>query len=255
MLTGQAGYRPIALLIAALFFAVVVLAPIPGSLTDLVDADAEVRGRPAGPHANPKTVDSSEQVARRAMVMLGILLVVAILWGTEGLPIGGTVILVAVLMLGFGILPANEIPKAFVNDAVFFILGILALAVGVTKTGLDKRIGLLLLSRISSTGAFAFALLPVLAVSSAFLSEHALVALLIPDDDGSLQGDLRVQRHQERQDAGRFPFSEHLLRGEQRGTRVPRRGQAHRFRRVDDVRDAAGTAAGLYRWGLHVHPL
>jgi sodium-dependent dicarboxylate transporter 2/3/5 len=114
VLTGQAGYRPIALLIAALFFAVIVLAPIPGSLTglvegmdlaasDLVGADAEVRGGPAGPHANPETVDSSEQVARRAMVMLGILLVAAILWGTEGLPIGGTVILVAVLMLAFGI--------------------------------------------------------------------------------------------------------------------------------------------------------
>jgi sodium-dependent dicarboxylate transporter 2/3/5 len=66
------------------------------------------------------------------------------------------------------------------QDAVFFILGILAVAVGVNKTGLDKRIGLLLLSRIRSVGAIAFIFFPVLAISSAFLSAHALVALLVP---------------------------------------------------------------------------
>jgi len=66
------------------------------------------------------------------------------------------------------------------KDAVFFIFGILAVAVGVAKTGLDKRIGLILLSRIRSTKMFAFLLLPMLALPAGFLSEHALVALLIP---------------------------------------------------------------------------
>jgi sodium-dependent dicarboxylate transporter 2/3/5 len=66
------------------------------------------------------------------------------------------------------------------QDAVFFIFGILAVAVGVAKTGLDKRIGLILLSRIKSAKSFAFVFLPLLAMSASFLSEHALVALLIP---------------------------------------------------------------------------
>ena len=125
-------------------------------------------------------LDSSEQVARRAMIMVGILVVAAVLWGTEALPIGGTVVVVAVLMFAFHILPVNKIPNAFVNDAVFFIIGILAVAVGVGKTGLDKRIGLLLLSRIKSASAFAFIFFPVLAVFAGFLSAHALVALLVP---------------------------------------------------------------------------
>jgi hypothetical protein len=80
----------------------------------------------------------------------------------------------------FAILPINEISKAYMKDAVFFIFGILAVAVGVAKTGLDKRIGLILLSRIKSAKAFAFVFLPMLALSAGFLSEHALVALLIP---------------------------------------------------------------------------
>ena len=48
------------------------------------------------------------------------------------------------------------------------------------KTGLDKRIGLILLSRIKSTRAFCFIFFPTLSVCAGFLSEHALVALLIP---------------------------------------------------------------------------
>ena len=42
------------------------------------------------------------------------------------------------------------------------VFGILVVAVGVAKTGLDKRIGLILLSRIKSTKAFAFVFLPLL---------------------------------------------------------------------------------------------
>ncbi len=48
------------------------------------------------------------------------------------------------------------------------------------RPGLDKRIGLILLSRIKSAKAFAFLFLPALAIAASFLSEHALVALLVP---------------------------------------------------------------------------
>ena len=133
------------------------------------------RGRPA-----EERLESSEEIGRLEMIMIGILVVAVILWGTEALPIGGTAVLVAVLMYVFGILSVHEIPKAFMNDAVFFILGILAIAVGVRKTGLDRRIGLLLLSRIGSVRSFAFIFFPLMAIASGFLSAHALVALLVP---------------------------------------------------------------------------
>ena len=136
--------------------------------------------RQGDPRRSTEGMKSSSQIARRAMIMIGIFLVAVLLWATEALPMGGTVILVAVLMYVFNVLSPQEIPKAFMNDAVLFILGILAVAVGVSKTGLDKRIGFLLLSRIKSAGAFAFVFFPLLAVSASFLSEHALVALLIP---------------------------------------------------------------------------
>jgi len=207
VLVGQAGYRPVALIVAALIFLSLLLTPLPSSLSAIMVAENPSGYGMMEPGANtiadsvnyhnnreaflaqqdsgapadiPRSSDYSDKVARLALIMVGILVVAAILWGTEALPIGGTVTLVAVLMLAFGVLSPNEIAKAFLNDAVFFILGLLAVAVGVSKTRLDKRIGLLLLSRIRSPWCFALIFLPVLSISSAFLSAHALVALLVP---------------------------------------------------------------------------
>ena len=207
IMAGHGGYRPIVLLIAAFFMLSILILPVPGSLIHLVEqvnpSGYDMKGantetivdsvnfsnnpnaflawkESAGFAETAQDLDSSQDVARRALIMLGILVVAALLWGTEGLPIGGTVALVAVLMFVFRILPPNEIAKSFMNDAVIFILGILIVAVGVSKTGLDQRIGLLLLSPIKSAGAFVFIFFPTLAISSAFLSAHALVALLVP---------------------------------------------------------------------------
>lgn len=206
-LMGQSSHRPIILIIAAFVLLSVLLVPIPSSLSSMLMEEDPPGYSAMEPgtntivdslnyHNNPREFldlqqdgisakgsegpNSSERVARLALIMVGILLVAAMLWGTEALPIGGTVTLVAVLMLAFGVLPPDEIAKAFLNDSVFFILGLLAVAVGVSKTGLDKRIGLLLLSHIRSPWSFAIVFLPVISISSAFLSAHALVALLIP---------------------------------------------------------------------------
>jgi sodium-dependent dicarboxylate transporter 2/3/5 len=130
--------------------------------------------------SNAKPLLTHYEVAQMAKITVCILFLAAFMWGTEALPLGATDILVGVMLYLFAILPINEISRAYMKDAVFFIFGILAVAVGVAKTGLDKRIGLILLSRIKSAKSFAFLFLPLLAISAGFLSEHALVALLIP---------------------------------------------------------------------------
>jgi sodium-dependent dicarboxylate transporter 2/3/5 len=131
-------------------------------------------------HGKSEPLITPREAAQLAKVMLAIFALAVFFWGTEALPLGATDILVGVMLYLFSILPIEEISKAYMKDAVFFIFGILAVAVGVGKTGLDKRIGLILLSRIKNARAFAFVFLPLLAMAASFLSEHALVALLIP---------------------------------------------------------------------------
>jgi len=209
---SRPGYKPMFFIIAALAFTFAVMMPPTQGMLDMVKAEnpsgyklpqgaktitdtinkklrpeafnadksATSEASEEGGHAKVKPLLTSYQVAQMAKLTVCILFLAAFLWGTEALPLGATDILVGVMLYLFAILPINDISKAYMTDAVFFIFGILAVAVGVAKTGLDKRIGLILLSRIKSAKAFAFVFLPMLALSAGFLSEHALVALLIP---------------------------------------------------------------------------
>ena len=208
---SRPGYKPLFFIMAALVFTFAVMMPPPQSMLDMAETispagyslpagtqtitdavnkklrpdafkasqSGETTTTDAG-HGHGSPLLTTYQVAQMAKLTVCILFLAAFLWGTEALPLGATDILVGVLLYLFAILPINEISKAYMKDAVFFIFGILAVAVGVAKTGLDKRIGLILLSRIKSAKSFAFLFLPMLSLSAGFLSEHALVALLIP---------------------------------------------------------------------------
>jgi sodium-dependent dicarboxylate transporter 2/3/5 len=205
---NKPGYKPLLFVIAGIVFATLVALPPSQSMIDMVTKisppgykldkgcttivdtvnkklrpkafEGVKQGKTVASEKNEHSLLNATEVARMAKVMIGILLLAAFLWGTEALPLGATDILVGVLIYLFAILPINDISRAYMKDAVFFIFGILAVAVGVAKTGLDKRIGLILLSRIKSAKAFAFIFFPMLALAAGFLSEHALVALLIP---------------------------------------------------------------------------
>jgi len=202
---NKPGYKPILFIAAAVVFIVMVVMPSPQSMIDMVTkvsppgyklskgcstivetVNQKLRPKAFKASRQDKTIKGEKPlmdekgVARNAKIMIAILFLAAFLWGTEALPLGATDIMVGVLIYLFAILPINEISRAYMKDAVFFIFGILAVAVGVSKTGLDKRIGLILLSRIKSAKSFAFIFFPLLAMCAGFLSEHALVALLIP---------------------------------------------------------------------------
>jgi len=127
-----------------------------------------------------KTPPHPEQTAFRAQVMIGVLIVAALFWATGAIPVGMTALLVGVLMYFFGILPPDQVAKAYAKDAVIFIFGVLALSVAIAKTGLDRRIGILLLGTSTSLPRLLLIFCPLLAVTASFLSEHALVAFLAP---------------------------------------------------------------------------
>jgi sodium-dependent dicarboxylate transporter 2/3/5 len=211
-LIGVHNARPGIILLCLFLFAGLVLMPTPQKLeTFLVSKKTGEMGEPVAGYADyrqmevgqsiaeyytrkaklytktiaqdgkaVKTPLGTEQVARRAKVMVGILLVAAIFWATGAVPIGITALLVGVLMYFFGVFPADQVAQAYAKDSVVFIFGVLALAAAISKTGLDRRIGILLLGTSTSLGRFAFIFGPLLAVTAAFLSEHALVAFIAP---------------------------------------------------------------------------
>lgn len=121
-----------------------------------------------------------EKVAFKAQVMLGTLIIAALFWATGAVPVGVTALLVGVLMYFLGVMKPDAIAQAYAKDAVIFIFGVLAIASAISKTGLDRRIGLLLLGPASSLPRLLFIFLPLLAIGCSFISEHALVAFIMP---------------------------------------------------------------------------
>ncbi|MBP1739829.1 MAG: hypothetical protein H6Q48_2122, partial [Deltaproteobacteria bacterium] len=193
---SRPGYKPVLLLIAFIVYAILIIIPPPQSMIELVSREnpsgyslssgvktiTDALNRKLNPEAFKKDAKkdakkvageevhqkhskllSEKGAAQLAKVTLATFALTVFLWGTEALALGATDILVAVLLYLFGILPIEEISKAYMQDAVFFIFGILAVAVGVAKTGLDKRIGLILLSRVKSAKSFAFLFFPMIA--------------------------------------------------------------------------------------------
>ena len=214
---GSHNSRPLFILLGAVLFASMVLLPPPDRLVKLVGTQKsppEVTARApdpilgyasyremtpgqtiAGFYSQKHKLDrevvrvdgsrekvplAAEAVARRAMVMLAILLVSALFWATGAVPVAVTTLFVAASLYLFDIFKPDGVAQAFAKDAVFFIFGVLALSKAITKTGLDRRIGLLLLAPAKNLTLFLLVFLPLLSVACSFLSEHALVAFTMP---------------------------------------------------------------------------
>ncbi len=215
---GTHNHRPGFILLGLLAFAAVVLAPPPARLLELLSTPkAPAASGPGGAsdailgyasyrqmkegdtiatyysHSaklDKRSLDETGQAktrplnpgeaAFRAKVMLGILLVAGTFWATGAVPVGITALLVGVFMYFLGVLRPDDIAAAYAKDAVIFVFGVLAVAMAIGKTGLDRRIGLLLLGPSTSLARLMFLFLPMMGLACSFLSEHALVAFVMP---------------------------------------------------------------------------
>lgn len=201
-LMGKEGMRPGFIILGAILFLIMYLMPAPERLTLLLTTEkgspheelimgfaayrdlapgqsiAQYYGRTAGLQLQGEALQKA--AIQRAQVMVGVLIVAAMFWASGALPIGVTALAVAVFMYFFGVLPPNGVAKAFASDAVFFIFGVLAMATAISKTGLDRRIGLLLLTPTTSILKMGLLFAPMVAVAASFLSEHALIAFIAP---------------------------------------------------------------------------
>jgi sodium-dependent dicarboxylate transporter 2/3/5 len=112
--------------------------------------------------------------------MLALILLSALFWASGAVPMAVAALGVGLVMYLFGIFEPDDIARAFAKDAVIFIFGVLAMAKAITKTGLDRRIGLLLLAPARNLTLLLLVFLPLMSVTCSFLSEHALVAFAMP---------------------------------------------------------------------------
>jgi sodium-dependent dicarboxylate transporter 2/3/5 len=216
-LIGSHNSRPLFIIVGLIILAIVLLSPTPTSLIRLVgipksvsgsqqDVRDEIAGYASYREMKPgetiasyysaeyrlektttaadgtvvKTPLTDDQVAFRAKVMLVLILVAAMFWATGAIPIAVTALFVGAILYLTGIFKPDDIARAFAKDAVIFIFGVLALAKAITKTGLDRRLGLLLLAPAKNLTLWLLVFLPLFSMACSIISEHALVAFTMP---------------------------------------------------------------------------
>ncbi|NQV38688.1 MAG: DASS family sodium-coupled anion symporter [Candidatus Marinimicrobia bacterium] len=110
-----------------------------------------------------------------------IAVIALILIVTEPIPLPGIAFIIIILQVYFGVADANSVSKAFMNDAVFFIMGSLMLAVAIIQQGWDARIALGIIRLTgSSTTRIAFGFSTIAAILSSFIGEHTVAAIMLP---------------------------------------------------------------------------
>lgn len=100
---------------------------------------------------------------------------------SESLPLPAIAFIIIILEVYFGIDEPNSVAKSFMNDAVFFIMGSLMLAVAIVKQGWDKRIALGII-KITGNRTYRVALgfIIISALLSSFIGEHTVAAIMLP---------------------------------------------------------------------------
>lgn len=211
-LLGSHNHRPGLIFLGLLLFAAIAFSPPPQRLVELLSSpkagteadisfgyahyaelgqgesisqyyghEYEIEPTEIGPSGERVSQALSPgQAAFRAKVMLATLVTAALFWATGAVPIGITALFVGASMYFFGVLRPDDVARAYAKDAVVFIFGVLAISQAITKTGLDRRIGLLLLGSARSLPRLLFFFLPMFAVACSFISEHALIAFVMP---------------------------------------------------------------------------
>lgn len=124
----------------------------------------------------------AKEAAFKAKVVVALVLMAVIFFATEAVPIGAAAMLIPLVGYIFNLdgPGASDIAKNFMGDAVFFILGVLALGYIVSEVGLHSRIAASILGWAHGFRGPIFAIAIIMPVVGAFISAHALAAFLAP---------------------------------------------------------------------------
>jgi len=131
-------------------------------------------------HANLQYAEQyvSAVASQRA---LAIFVICVALWSTNLIALSSTGLLAVALLPILGVTPPSQSFAYFGNSAVFFIIGVFVMAAAMIRTGLSKRLTLMLLQRFDRRPRL---LVAGVVCSAAFLAlwmpEHAVAAMMFP---------------------------------------------------------------------------
>jgi sodium-dependent dicarboxylate transporter 2/3/5 len=131
---------------------------------------------------NAKEKQSADRSAWKLKVCVAMAAFVVICFVTEAIPLPGVAFCIGLILVFTGIVTRREVASLFWSDACWFIMGSLMFAAAFVKTGVDKRICLLLFRSLARPRLGLITAIMILVISpvASFISDHALAAMFLP---------------------------------------------------------------------------
>ncbi|HOP06662.1 MAG TPA: DASS family sodium-coupled anion symporter [candidate division Zixibacteria bacterium] len=123
-----------------------------------------------------------DEWAKHILVCIAMVAFVVVCFMTEAMPLPGVAFCIGLILVFSGIVGRSEIAQLYWSDAVWFIMGSLMFAAAFVKTGVDKRICLMIFRRLAKPSVAWVTAIMILVISPAasFISDHALAAIFLP---------------------------------------------------------------------------
>lgn len=113
---------------------------------------------------------------------VGIVLFVVLCFVTEAMPLPMVAFGIGIIAMCTGIVNRHTVASLYWSDATWFIMGSLMFATAFVKTGVDKRIAMMMFGKLKNPDVKWVTLVIVLVIAplTMFMSDHALAAMFLP---------------------------------------------------------------------------
>ena len=116
----------------------------------------------------------------KVAIAMGIFVVGCFL--TECIPLPAVSFCIGLILVFTGVISRKEVAMLYWSDACWFIMGSLMFAAAFVKTGVDKRVCMMMFKKLAVPNVKWITLIFFLIISplAAFISDHALAAMFLP---------------------------------------------------------------------------
>ncbi|MCF8110828.1 MAG: DASS family sodium-coupled anion symporter [Desulfobacteraceae bacterium] len=125
---------------------------------------------------------AADKAAWKIKVAIAMAVFVILCFFTECIPLPGVAFCIGLILVFTGVLGRKEVAMLYWDDAVWFIMGSLMFAAAFVKTGVDKRVCLMMFRKLARPNVKWVTLIffIIIAPLASFISDHALAAMFLP---------------------------------------------------------------------------
>jgi len=125
---------------------------------------------------------AADKGAWHIKVAIAMMVFVVFCFMTECIPLPGVAFCIGLILVFTGVVTRKEVAMLYWSDACWFIMGSLMFAAAFVKTGVDKRMCLMMFKKLAVPNVKWVTLIFFIIISplAAFISDHALAAMFLP---------------------------------------------------------------------------